>query len=146
MDAGNAVVKLCADGMAAEAQGRIADARLLFAQAWRARTNDFEACVAAHYVARHQATLQETLHWNQEALRYADAVADDRVREFYPSLHLNVGDSLERLGRIDEACQHYSLAAARLNALPKGGYADMIRNSLAQRQSRSCVVQPSANA
>jgi hypothetical protein len=28
-------------------------------------------CVAAHYLARHQETLERILHWNRGALRYA---------------------------------------------------------------------------
>jgi len=34
MDASNPVVKLCADGMTAEGEGRRDDARRLFAHAW----------------------------------------------------------------------------------------------------------------
>jgi tetratricopeptide (TPR) repeat protein len=114
MDPNNPVVKLCAAGMAAEGKGRQAEAKALFEQAWAAHTDDFEACIAAHYVARHQATAEAELDWNREALRRADAAADERVREFYPSLYLNLAHSLEKLGQIATAHEHYSLAAARL--------------------------------
>ncbi len=60
-------------------------------QAWEAPTDDYEACVAAHYEARHQEGPQDALHWNQEALARAEVVGDDRVRSFYPSLYLNMG-------------------------------------------------------
>jgi hypothetical protein len=56
MDPNNPVVRLCAAGMAAEGEGRPADAKALFEQAWAESRDDFEACIAAHYVARHQAT------------------------------------------------------------------------------------------
>ncbi len=36
--------------------------------------------------------------WNQRALDHANAVSDDRVKEFYPSLYLNMGQSFELLG------------------------------------------------
>src|SRR5690349_3606961 len=101
MDPNNPVVKLCVEGMQAETAGRGEDARRLFAQAWEASQDDFEACIAAHYVARHQESLEETLRWNQEALRCADAVGDDRICDFYPSLYLNLGRSYEVLGDND---------------------------------------------
>jgi hypothetical protein len=84
MDPENPVVKLCAQGMEAEFAGRPVEARDLFVRAWEARADDYDASVAAHFVARHQATPQETLRWNQEALARADAVGDERVRGFYP--------------------------------------------------------------
>ena len=49
MDAENPVVKLCVEGMTAEGEGRMAEARALFRKAWDARSDEYEACVAAHY-------------------------------------------------------------------------------------------------
>ncbi|RGC68468.1 hypothetical protein C5N14_13190 [Micromonospora sp. MW-13] len=37
------------------------------------RTDDYDACVAAHYLARQQDDPEEILRWNQEALRHAFA-------------------------------------------------------------------------
>jgi hypothetical protein len=139
VDPHDAVVKLCADGMAAEAEGRVAEAKSLFAEAWRIRSNDFEACIAAHYVARHQTTAEETLRWNLDALRYADSAANDRVQEFYPSLYLNVAHAFEQLGNAAAACRHYSMAAERLHDLPPGGYASMIEGAVNRGRSRTCV-------
>ena len=76
----NPIVKLCVEGMQAEAQGRDGDARQLFTQAWESSTDDFEACIAAHYLARHQETPQEMLRWNKTAFDRAAAVDDERVR------------------------------------------------------------------
>jgi hypothetical protein len=111
MDLDNPVIKLCAQGTRAEFEGRIEQARALYLLAWAIAQDDFEACVAAHYVARHQTSPQDTLHWNQEALARADAVGDDRVRSFYPSLYLNLGCSHEVLGDQPEARRYYQLAA-----------------------------------
>ena len=137
IDPANSIVKLCAQGIAAEGEGRADDARRLFVEAWRLSGDDHEACIAAHYLARHQATAEETLWWNEEALRRADAVGDLRVREFYPSLHLNVADALERLGRVAQAHQHYVLAAKGLEDLPDNGYANLIRMAVARGEART---------
>jgi hypothetical protein len=111
MDPDNPVVKLCIEGTQAEFAGRIGEARILYIQAWKASRDDYEACIAAHYVARYQDSPEETLRWNQEALNRADAVRDERVREFYPSLYLNMGSSFEALGNQVEAQRYYDLAA-----------------------------------
>jgi tetratricopeptide (TPR) repeat protein len=111
MNLNNPVIKLCIEGTQAEYQGRIDTARSFYQQAWEAVQDDYDACIAAHYVARHQDDPDERLHWNQVALDKANAVADDRIREFYPSLYLNMGQSYEILGKPDEAKQYYDLAA-----------------------------------
>src|SRR5690606_4492051 len=97
---------------------------------------DFEACVAAHYVARHQPTLELTLHWNAEALRRADAAGRDRVRELYPSLYLNLAHSLEHLGRMADAREHYDNAARSLAELPATGYGMFGREADAEGRMR----------
>ncbi len=90
MDAENPVVKLCIAGVQAESDGRYADALALFMRAWAARRDDYDACIAGHYVARHQEQPNDILHWNRVALDHADKVAAERVRDFYPSLYLNL--------------------------------------------------------
>ena len=136
MDPNNPVVKLCADGMQAEMQGRPADARDAFLRAWAARGDAFEACIAAHYVARHQDTPEEAHRWNAEALTQADAVGDDRVRGFYPSLYLNMGHSCEVLGDVSGATRFYELAEARLADVPEGSYGDVVRHGVAEAHRR----------
>lgn len=111
MDLNNPVVKLCVEGTRAEFEGRIEDARTLYMQAWAAARDDYEACVAAHYLARRQESPQARLHWNREALVRAAAVGDERVRSFYPSLYLNMGHAYEALGDLAEARRYYQLAA-----------------------------------
>jgi len=110
MDTNNPVIKLCMEGTRAEFEHRLDDARLLYQQAWEARADDYDACIAAHYVARFQKTPEETLHWNQIALNHANAVHNERVKDFYPSLYLNLGQSYEALGDQVNAQKYYQLA------------------------------------
>lgn len=107
----NLALQLCIQGTEAEFQHRPDDARALYQQAWNSATDDYEACIAAHYVARFQDTPEETFRWNQEALNRADAVNDERVKAFYPSLYVNMGKSYEELGKVEEAKRFYALAA-----------------------------------
>ena len=111
MDTENPVINLCIKGTRAEFAGRPAEARTLYRQAWEAAQDDFEACIAAHYVARHQPRLEDALHWNQVALDRAIAVGDERVESLYPSLYVNLGRSHELLGQQTEARRYYNLAA-----------------------------------
>ena len=111
MDLNNPVIKLCIAGTEAEFKGQIDEARSLYQQAWAAAQDDFDTCVAAHYVARQQNNPAEKLRWNQIALDCANAVADNRVHKFYPSLYLNMGHSFEMLGNLDQAQHYYDLAA-----------------------------------
>ena len=111
MDLSNPVIQLCMDGTRAEFEHRIEDARSLYQQAWEARTDDYDACIAAHYVARFQDSAEESLHWNQLALEHANAVHDERVKDYYPSLYLNLGRSYELAGKQTEAQRYYDLAA-----------------------------------
>jgi tetratricopeptide (TPR) repeat protein len=107
----NLVIKLCVKGTQAEFRGQIDLAHSYYQKAWESAQDDYEACIAAHYVARHQDDPQQRLHWNQVALDKAKAVEDGRVEEFYPSLYLNMGQSYEFLGKRAEAKQYYDLAA-----------------------------------
>ncbi len=137
MDPNNPLIQLCVAGMQAEAEDRPEEARQLFQQAWDMRQDDFEACIAAHYLARHQPTPAATLEWNQAALDYALAVNDERVQPFYASLYLNLGWSYEQLGQQSEAAQAYALAAAHSAELPTDGYGSVVRNALGARSAQS---------
>lgn len=111
MELENPVIKLCIEGTRAEFEGRTELASALYQQAWEASRDDYEACVAAHYVARFQANPEDILFWNQESLDRAKKVNDARVIDFYPSLYLNLGHSYELLGDQPEAQRYYNLAA-----------------------------------
>lgn len=136
MDLGNPVLMLCQDGMRAEAEGRPADAQTLFEQAWEKRTDDYEACVAAHYLARHQQDPALILRWNQAAIRHADAVGDDRIAAFYPSLHVSVAMAYEQLGDPVAARTAFERAAGHVAALPAGEYGAQLRAAITDGLSR----------
>jgi len=136
IDPDNPVVRLCVKGMQAEGEGRLEEARDLFMRAWAARRDDFEACVAAHFVARHQDNLEDLLRWNLEAFDRAEAVGDERVRGFYPSLYLNLGWSYEVLGDRTEAGKYYALATTRMDDLPAGPYRDVVEKGITEGRKR----------
>ncbi|HEY4324593.1 MAG TPA: hypothetical protein VGN20_11425 [Mucilaginibacter sp.] len=136
-DPDNKVVKLCAQGMQVEAEGKTGEAHALFQQAWDIAENDFEAFTAAHYLARNQKDPHDVLKWNLEALNRANAITDDEIRSHYPSLYLNVGKSYETLGNVKEANNHYQLAADDSVFLPPGKYADMIRMGIGDALKRT---------
>ena len=98
-------------GIQAEYEGRLADAASCYHQAWAEAADHYEACIAAHYVARTQESPNDIFHWNQEALILADKVHDERVSAFYPSLYVNLGRSYQLLGNQAEAERYYMLAA-----------------------------------
>ncbi|MFF3542613.1 hypothetical protein ACFYXD_12250 [Streptomyces platensis] len=131
MDPELPVVRLCVAGMQAEAEGRADAARALFQQAWDSAADDYEACIAAHYLARHQNSPVETLRWNQECLDRADRVADERVAGFYPSLYLNMGHACRQLGRPALARTYFERAAERVAQAPDGQYGDWNRFAIA---------------
>jgi hypothetical protein len=130
VDPENPVVKLCAAGMQAEAEGKADAARELYLRAWDARANAYDGCLAAHYVARHQSRPEEELRWNQVSLDLADEVGGDLVRGFYSSLYLNLGRSHETLGNRALAQRNYDLAAAHLTDVPDGPYGDIVRGGV----------------
>ncbi|MFJ9414977.1 hypothetical protein ACIRPT_12515 [Streptomyces sp. NPDC101227] len=132
MDPELPVVRLCVAGMQAEAEGRTDAAYELFRQAWDAAGDDYEACIAAHYLARHQSSPEETLRWNQECLNRADLVADERVRGFYPSLYVNMGRAYRDLGQPALAYGYFMRAAERVGELPEGQYGNWIRFAIGE--------------
>jgi hypothetical protein len=125
----NPVVQLCAQGM-------MTGDPALFEQAWEARSDDFDACVAAHYLARHQPDPAAALEWNLRALGHADAAGAERVRGFYPSLHLNLAKAYEDAGDLAAAARHYELAGEAARELPDDGYSAMIRRGVGSGRAR----------
>ena len=89
-----------------------------FERAWSARVDDFDACIAAHYLARVQPDAHATFEWSARALEHARLVDPDRVRGVLPSLHQNLGRSYEDLGDPLRAAAEYRLAESCLDALP----------------------------
>jgi tetratricopeptide (TPR) repeat protein len=142
VDPNNPIVKLCAQGMEAESTEDLAKAKACFEQAWGQASDNWEKCVAAHYLARHQTTPEAILQWNEECLTHACAVGDESVAGFYPSLYLNIGHSHEVLGNKQQAVEGYRSAERLLDALPAGPYADMVKDGVARGLARmKCPVQ-----
>ncbi|UNO40926.1 hypothetical protein [Streptomyces sp. MST-110588] len=148
MNPDNPVIRLCVQGMEAEAAGRGADAGELFRRAWDTAEDDYEACVAAHYLARHQLTPQDKLRWNQESLDRADLVGDERVRGFYASLHINMGQALQGLGEPAAAYAHFRQAAEHIEDVPAGDYGNWNRCAIAEglRATRQTAVDEPSTA
>lgn len=129
-DPKNKVVKLCAEGMELEGQGRKSEALERFLHAWKLASNDFEKFTAAHYVARHQSNATEKLKWDQTALDYALRMGDESVKATYPSLYLNIAKCYEDLSNTEKALENYRLANSFTKHLPENGYGDMIKNGI----------------
>jgi tetratricopeptide (TPR) repeat protein len=121
MDPENTVVRLCLMGIEAEASGDAREAAALFETAWRHASNHVEACFAAHYMARQQASAEQALWWNQIALARADAAGSHHVRSFYASLHLSLAMAHEKLGQLASARHHFERAAASLADIADSG-------------------------
>ena len=137
IDPENPVVALCAAGMAAG--GDAGAAGECFMRAWVVRADDFEAAVAAHYVARIQGDAAEKLDWDVRAVRHAEAAlaaGDGRVRGLLASLYLNLGDGLLGAGRCDAAREAAAQAEAALDVLPSDGYRRVVAAGVARLRTR----------
>lgn len=106
----NNVVKLCIQGIEMEEKGRPDQAIVLFLQAWKVATNDFEKFTAAHYIARHQKNVPDKLKWLETGLRYALETNDDAVKGAFPSLYSNIAKCYDELGDQANAIKNHELA------------------------------------
>ena len=129
-DPDNPVIKLCAQGMEMEAEGKPQQAKKLFLQAWDEATNDFEKFTAAHYLARHQKSVDDKLKWDQTALQLALKINDATVKQVLPSLYLNIAKCHEDLNNIGNAKKNYDLALSFANLLADNGYGNMIKSAI----------------
>jgi len=139
-DPSNKIVQLCTEGMNAAATGRPDTAHDLFLQAWELADNDFDALTAAHFLARHQPSQEDTLKWHLEALHRAAAINNETILSFYPSLYLNVAKAHEDLNNLPAAIQHYQLAASYSQHLPEGAYSDMIKTGISNGLKRTGIT------
>ena len=130
IDPNNPIMKLCVQGMESESKGNFEEASSLFLSAWAQTADDFERCIAAHYVARHQGSFEEALVWNQRSLDYAQALDDERVNGFLPSLYLNMGKAYEDLGRLEEARRYYAMSVKVLPTLYDDRYGGIVRDAV----------------
>jgi hypothetical protein len=140
IDPTNSVVALCVAGIAVE--GTPAEALRLFEQAWSARRDDYDAAIAAHFVARHQASPEDTLRWNALAVRHAEAVTDGRAAAFLASLYLNLGDAQANVGDVAAAAAAVRRAAEQLAVVPPGGYREFVAMGIRRLAERVGVASP----
>ncbi|HVS91212.1 MAG TPA: hypothetical protein VHE59_04210 [Mucilaginibacter sp.] len=126
-DPDNPIMKLCAEGMQLEGEGRHSEAAKLFHKAWAEASGDLEKFTAAHYVARHQNSVADKLTWDETALYFALRIKDESVKETLPSLYLNIGKCHEDLHDAGNAMKNYELALEYAQFLPQDGYGNMIR-------------------
>jgi Rifampin ADP-ribosyl transferase len=119
----NHVVKLCLQGMEMEDNNKPEQAKEIFLQGWNEATNDFEKFLAAHYVARHQKTVSDKLHWLEITLQFALKVNDNAVKSAFPSLYLNVAKCYEELNNHLKAKEYCDLAiSSKYNPSDKGPF------------------------
>jgi len=138
-DSSNPVVALCIAGI--QVEGDAAEARARFERAWAIRQDDFDACVAAHYLARHQPDARTTLHWNEVALAHAERVEDSEREALLPSLCLNLGDSYLAVGSLADARRLAQRGLSAVEALPADGYREFIRGGLTRLESRVAAAE-----
>jgi len=129
-DQNNHVVKLCAKGMEYEAEQKPEEAYASFLKAWEGAITDSEKFTAAHYVARHQKTVQDKLAWDVKALEFALKVDDPGMTAMYPSLYLNIAKCHEDLHDPVNAKMNYETAWSFTDHLPDNGYGKMIRSGI----------------
>ena len=138
IDPTNSVVALCVAGIAVE--GTPAEALRLFEQAWSARRDDYDAAIAAHFIARHQLSPTMTLHWTTLAVRHAEAVEDGRAAGLFASLYLNLADAQADVGDAAAGAESVRRATAHLAALPSGGYRELVALGIRRLAARLGVT------
>lgn len=95
-------------------------------------------CVLAHYMADVQADPLKELAWDKRslnaAMRCLEAEADGEpghlIRDYLPSLNLNLGDVYLRLDDLSAAQRHLAEAQRVVAAAPYTPYIQMIRRDL----------------
>jgi tetratricopeptide (TPR) repeat protein len=129
-DPDNKIIQLCAKGMEMEMALRPDEARSIFLQAWQEASTDLEKSTAAHYVARHQLSVEDKLSWDKTALEFALKSNNSLPNAGYPSLYLNIAKCYEDLHDKEHAQKNYELALSYINELPNDGYGQMIRSGI----------------
>ncbi|MEN0056133.1 MAG: hypothetical protein AAGC65_20815 [Mucilaginibacter sp.] len=129
-DPDNVIVKLCAQGMDLEGEGKNEEASKVFLQAWEQANDNMEKFTAAHYVARHQKSIADKLAWDEIALNLALEIEDDSVKGAYPSLYLNIAKGYEDLQEFEKATKNYETALVYIKFLHDDGYGKMIKGGV----------------
>ncbi len=115
--------------------GDCAGAQALYEELWAeaaTSADQYQSCVVAHFMAHAQSEPAVQLHWHLRALAAADAVDDDRVVAFYPSLYANLAEVSLRLGNPAQARHYIDKAIATEHMLANDGYGYMLRSLIAR--------------
>jgi rifampin ADP-ribosylating transferase len=137
----NTVMQLCAQGMQMEGEGKLHEAKQLFCKAWDAAVTPIEQFTAAHYVARHQNSVEGKLVWDEKCLSIALTIDDEGMKANYPSLYLNIGKCYEDMQNPGAAGKNYALALSYISYLPGNGYGNMIKAGIEKGIERIKVMQ-----
>jgi rifampin ADP-ribosylating transferase len=106
----NPVVKYCLEGIAFEGRGQPAAASGLYLRAWNEASHDFEKFTAAYFLARHQQTVADRLHWLKTTLEHGLKVHDARVKPAFSGLYFSIAECYEALHDDASARAHYDLS------------------------------------
>ena len=138
IDPSHPVVALCVAGM--EVDGTPEAALELFMKAWDARTDDYDASIAAHFVARHQPNVAARLHWNRTAVMHAIKAGEAERASLMASLYLNLADSLLENDLVHEAREAVDEAASWLPGAGSGGYGQFVARGIKRFEQRLTVL------
>jgi tetratricopeptide (TPR) repeat protein len=142
-DPNNPINKLCIEGMELEGKRNDEAASNLFIQAWNEASTNPEKFAAAHYMARHQKTIDDKLKWDETALSIASKIDDPQIKASFPSLYLNIGKGYEDLNDFDRASKNYQLARSFTGHLLNDGYGNMIKSGIENGLNRINMRQNS---
>lgn len=117
----NAIVRLCLAGMEQETNGDPVFAKTLFMEAWSTSTNDFEKFISAYYVARHQTTPADNLHWLQLAMEFALSANTLSASSALPNVYAKIASCYAEIAD-DALSLHYrQLSEESAHQLPDKG-------------------------
>lgn len=132
IDPANKVVQLCTEGMNAEFEGKMDVSESFFKQAWETASDNFEAFIAAHYMARRKTSPEAQLDWNLKSYQLALQLDENEVMQYLPSLCLNIGKSYEDMSQTTNAIKYYQKGAKYADSLPEKAYGNMIKSGLTE--------------
>lgn len=130
LDPDDPVVSLCSRGTRAEFEQQPEQALACYQQAWTMSESDLQRAVAAHYLARLQATPEQMLDWNQRALAYALSSQQPQAQNFLYSLYLSLGASYQALNQPQAARVAYQQALEAALSLSDPDMAEMVSKGI----------------
>ena len=122
--------------MKLESKDNLDGARDFYMKAWNDSSDSYEFSISAHFVARQQNSLEDTLNWNKESLRFADETNDNRVENFYPSLFFCVGHSYEDLNDYSNAEKYFDMAYEKVGVLEDDDYGKNLKKDISNARRR----------